>query len=186
MISPIHLGVLGTSRPGNDARSIESARRLGTILSADRMIVLTGACGGYPDALAAGFRSHGGHVVGYSPGRDLDDHVAGGSPVDNCDEMLFGFGGLIERQVALVRRASVVLALGGNVGTLSELCIAVKMKKPMVLVQGFPGIGPHFMELLDQLTVYPTPRVRLVSIDDAAEAVTDFATEDESFSRGVG
>ena len=100
--------------------------------------------------------------------------------------MLFGFGGLIERQVALVRRASVVLALGGNVGTLSELCIAVKMKKPMVLVQGFPGIGPRFMELLDQLTVYPTPRVRLVSIEDAVEAVTAFATDGESSARSVG
>ncbi len=186
MTFPIHLGVLGTSRPGDSTGVVESARRLGTLLPAGRMIVLTGACGGYPDALAAGFRSHGGHVVGYSPSNDLDDHVADGSPVDNCDEMLFGFGGLIERQVALVRRASVVLALGGNVGTLSELCIAVKMKKPMVLVQGFPGIGPRFMELLDQLTVYPTPRVRLVSIEDAVEAVTAFATDGESSARSVG
>ena len=186
MTAPIQLGVLGTSRPGDVPGVVESARRLGTLLPADRMIVLTGACGGYPDALAAGFRSCGGRVVGYSPGKDLEDHVAGGSPVDNCDEMLFGFGGLIERQVALVRRASVVLALGGNVGTLSELCIAVKMQKPMVLVRGFPGIGPRFVELLDQLTVYPTPRVRMVSIENAAGAVTAFATEGEPSSRGRG
>ncbi|MFM8890096.1 MAG: hypothetical protein ACKOTB_00480 [Planctomycetia bacterium] len=186
MTGPIQLGVLGTSRPADHAGVVAAAHRLGTMLPAGRMVVLTGACGGYPDALAAGFRSHGGHVVGYSPGSDLDDHVAGGSPVDNCDEMLFGFGGLIERQVALVRRASVVLALGGNVGTLSELCIAVKMKKPMVIVQGFPGIGPRFMELLDQLTVYPTPRIRMVSIDDVTEAVTAFATEGDSSSRGLG
>jgi uncharacterized protein (TIGR00725 family) len=185
MTSPIHLGVLGTSRPGDDVGMVELACHLGTLLPASRMVVLTGACGGYPDALAAGFRSHGGYVVGYSPGSDLDDHVAGGSPVDNCDEMLFGFGGLIERQVALVRRASVVLALGGNIGTLSELCIAVKMKKPMVLVKGFPGIGPRFMELLDQLTVYPTPQIRIVSIDEAAEAVTSFAREGKESSWGI-
>lgn len=175
MTAPIQLGVLGTSRPAPDARAIESARCLGAMLPPDRIVVLTGACGGYPDALAAGFRSLGGHVVGFSPGTDLEDHVAGGSPVDNCDEMLFGFGGLIERQVALVRRASVVLALGGNVGTLSELCIAVKMRKPMVIVEGFPGIGPRFGGLLEQLDCYPPPRIRMVAAEDAASAVTVFA-----------
>lgn len=175
MTDSIHLGVLGTSRPAPDTSVIDIARRLGAMLPPDQMVVLTGACGGYPDALAAGFRSRGGHVVGFSPGSDLDDHIAGGSPVDNCDEMLFGFGGLIERQVALVRRASVVLALGGNVGTLSELCIAVKMRKPMVIVEGFPGIGPRFLGLLDQLDCYPPPRIRMVATEDAASAVAVFA-----------
>jgi uncharacterized protein (TIGR00725 family) len=185
MTALIQVGVLGTSRPTSDAVFIGLAHRLGTILPADRMVVLTGACGGYPDALAAGFRSHGGHVVGYSPDDNIEDHIAGGSPVDNCDEMLFGFGGLIERQVALVRRAAVVVALGGNVGTLSELCIAVKMKKPMVIIEGFPGIGPRFMELLDQLSVYPTPSIRMVPIEDASTALAAYAMETRVSAQGA-
>ncbi len=168
------LAVVGTSRPRPvDERFVELARELGRSLPASEISVQTGACGGFPDALADGFREQGGRVVGFSPGADLAGHRETGSPEGSYDELLFGFGGLIEREVALIARSAAVLALGGNVGTLSELCMAVKMQRPLLIVDGFPGISPRFIDLLAELDVYPEPRVRLVEPANLAEAVLE-------------
>lgn len=176
-MSRLALAVVGTSRPRQgDARFVELARQLGRSLPAAEVLVQTGACGGFPDALADGFRENGGRVVGYSPGADLAGHRASGSPEGSYDELLFGFGGLIEREVALIGRSAGVLALGGNVGTLSELCMAVKMQRPLLIVPGFPGISPRFVDLLAELDVYPEPCVRLVEPEQLPAAVRELSS----------
>ena len=176
MSGKLPVAVIGASRLAPSERPAEPlARRLGASLPAGAVVVQTGACGGYPDALAHGFRAGGGRVVGFSPARDLAEHLAGGSPADACDELRYGWGGLIEREVALIRQSQVVVALGGNVGTLSELCMAVKMERPIFIADGFPGISGRFPALLAELNVYPRPNVRVLPVETLAAAILERA-----------
>jgi len=165
--------VIGTSRPSPEGRTFESAcRRLGDSLPIDEIRLATGACGGFPDLLAGTFHARGGSVTGYSPGESLEDHVGRwSSPREGYTELRFGFGGLLERQVAMLRDADLVIALGGNVGTLSELCMAVKLQRSVLIVQGFPGVASLFPELLAKLDPYPAPRIGQVGADEFCRSV---------------
>jgi hypothetical protein len=162
------VAVVGTSRPNGSGDAHEdTCRELGAGLPTDLVRLATGACGGFPDLLGGAFHAAGGVVIGYRPGEDLDDHVGRWtSPTEGYSELRFGFGGLIEREVAMIRDAELVVVLGGNVGTLSELCMAVKMERPLLIVDDLPGIGPRFPELLGELNPYPEPRVERVSPGD--------------------
>jgi predicted Rossmann-fold nucleotide-binding protein len=165
--------VIGTSRPSVEGRAFEPAcRRLGQSLPVDAIRLSTGACGGFPDLLAGAFHARGGSVTGYSPGENLDDHVGRwSSPREGYTELRFGFGGLLERQVAMLREADLVVALGGNIGTLSELCMAVKLERPVLIVRGFPGAATLFPELLAKLDPYPAPQIGWVEADEFCRGV---------------
>lgn len=167
------VAMVGTSRPSERCLAHEgTCRRLGAALPAERLQLATGACGGFPDLVGGAFREAGGIVIGYSPGEDLEDHLGRwNSPGDGYSELRFGFGGLIEREVAMIRDADLVVALGGNVGTLSELCMAVKLERPVLIVDGLPGAGALFPELLDRLNPYPEPRVERVAAEAFADVV---------------
>jgi uncharacterized protein (TIGR00725 family) len=171
--------VIGTSRPGAaQEAALRACRRAGAALPCNAIRLATGACGGFPDELARAFHARGGHVRGYSPGTDLADHLGRwASPGEGYSELRFGFGGLLERQIAMLRDADFAIALGGNVGTLSELCMAVKLERPIVVVRDLPGIAARFPELLAELAVYPAapPPIRAVEIEALPELVCELA-----------
>jgi len=171
--------VIGTSRPSEAQRdALAACRRAGAALPVDAIRLATGACGGFPDLFAGAFHARGGFVRGYSPGSDLADHVGRwNSPSEGYTELRFGFGGLLERQIAMLRDADFAIALGGNVGTLSELCMAVKLSRPIVVVSDLPGIAARFPALLAELAVYPAapPPLREVGIEALGEVVCELA-----------
>ena len=171
------VAVIGTSRPSAAERHFEAAcREAGAKLPVDGVRLATGACGGFPDALAGAFHASGGYVRGYSPGGDLADHVGRwSSPTQGFSELCFGFGGLLERQIAMLRAARFAVALGGNVGTLSELCMAVKLERPLVVVSDLPGAAARFPALLAELSVYPNqpPPIEAIRLAALPERVRE-------------
>jgi predicted Rossmann-fold nucleotide-binding protein len=171
--------VIGASRPSPAERDFQAAcRRAGAALPVDALRLATGACGGYPDDYAGSFHARGGFVRGYSPGSDLADHTGRwNSPALGYSELCFGFGGLLERQIAMLRAADFVIALGGNVGTLSELCMAVKLERPILAVSDLPGMSSRFPALLSELSVYPNapPPVEEVPLEKLCDRVLAFA-----------
>ena len=173
------VAVIGTSRPSPAERTFEEACRLaGASLPVDALRLATGACGGYPDAFAGAFHANGGFVRGYSPGKDLADHQGPWtSPTEGYSELVFGFGGLLERQIAMLRAAKFAVALGGNVGTLSELCMAVKLEVPLIVASDVPGAAARFPLWLADLSVYPNlpPPIESVPIEKLVERVCDLA-----------
>ena len=179
MSAPPLAAVIGSSRPRESERGYEAAcRRVGARLPVAGLRLATGACGGFPDWLAGAFHAQGGYVRGYSPGADLAEHVGRfSSPTQGYSELRFGFGGLLERQIGMLRDADFVVALGGNVGTLSELCMAVKLERPLLLVRDLPGAAARFPALLAELAIYPNapPPLLVVELDALPDAVRDFA-----------
>ncbi len=99
--------------------------------SVGRAIALAGAtlvCGGLVGVMAAacrGARAAGGITVGILPG-DLPSAA-------NPDVLVPIASGMGEaRNVIIVRSASVVIAIGGEYGTLSEIALARKIGRPVI------------------------------------------------------
>jgi uncharacterized protein (TIGR00725 family) len=119
----IYVAVCG---PGN-ATDAELARaeEIGRRLAESGAVLVCGGMGGVMDAAAKGATSAGGTSVGLLPG----DERPGASPHLTVSIPL-GMGEA--RNALVVRAADVVVAVGGEFGTLSEIALALKMGKPVV------------------------------------------------------
>lgn len=118
-----HAAVVGSGVRGRtDERAAEE---VGRGLAQAGFVVLTGGLGGVMEAASRGARACGGTTVGLLPGDDRDaanDHLDVALPT--------GLGEL--RNALLVRCSDVVVAIGGEYGTLSEIAFALKTGVPVV------------------------------------------------------
>jgi uncharacterized protein (TIGR00725 family) len=145
-----YVAVVGASGASREEERI--AEQVGRLLAASGAIVVTGGLGGVMAAACRGAKSAGGTTVGLLPGEDRSD----ANPwVDVAVPT-----GLGEARNALVARcAEGVIAVGGEFGTLSEIALALKLRRPVV------GIGTWTIEK-DFGPVDPIGRAH-----DAVEAV---------------
>jgi hypothetical protein len=136
-----------------DEQTASLARALGHAIAARGAVLLTGGRTGVMEAASHGAREAGGLTVGVLPGASAAD-----SPPNPHVEVAL-FTGLGEaRNWVNVCASDVLIAIGGGFGTLSEIALALKARKPLVLL----GSWQFEME-----GVSPTvPRAR-----DAAHAV---------------
>lgn len=102
-----------------------TAEAVGRGLAAAGFVVVTGGLGGVMAAACRGAREAGGTTVGLLPGADRQ---AANEHVDIA--LATGLGEL--RNGLLVRAADVVVAVGGEHGTLSEIAFALKTGVPVV------------------------------------------------------
>lgn len=102
-----------------------AAREIGRLLGEAGAILVCGGLGGVMDAAARGVREGGGLSVGLLPD---DDRAGAGRHL--TVSLPTGLG---ETRNALVARsADVLIAVGGEFGTLSEIAFALKIGKPVV------------------------------------------------------
>jgi uncharacterized protein (TIGR00725 family) len=93
-------------------------------------------------AACEGAFEHGGLTVGLLPGRDrieANPHLSVALPT--------GMGEL--RNGLIVRACDAVIAVGGSWGTLSEIALAMRTGKPVVVIGGWPtdAIREHVSDL---------------------------------------
>jgi uncharacterized protein (TIGR00725 family) len=152
--------VMGASRPviavvgaGQcDARTTAAAHEIGRLIAQRGAILVTGGRTGVMEAASRGARDAGGLVVGILPGLDrteANDAVEVAIPT--------GMGQL--RNGLVVSTGWVVIAVGGEWGTLSEIGFALKLGKPV--------IGWHTWELAQA----GVPRRDITTVTTPAEAV---------------
>jgi uncharacterized protein (TIGR00725 family) len=122
----IYLAVVGPSV--TDPRTLELAEELGAEVARAGAVLLTGGMGGAMEAACRGAHREGGLTVGILPGASRDD----ANPYVDV-ALPTGMGEM--RNALLVRSSDGVLAVGGGLGTLSEIALALKLAKPLV------GIG---------------------------------------------
>ena len=101
--------------------------------------VVTGGLGGVMEAASRGAKSRRGLTIGLLPG--LDRSEANGW-VDVA--IATGLGEL--RNALIVRTSDALVAIGGGVGTLSEIAFALKHERPVI------GIGTFAVEGVVQVT----------------------------------
>ena len=146
------IGVMGGGQA--DARTCELAREVGRAIAERGWVLLNGGrdCG-VMAASAEGAAAAGGLVVGVLPGDDLTG-IASGVAIP----VLTGMGDA--RNVVNVLSSRVVIALAGGAGTVSEVALALKASRPVVVVGWDPGE-----------TLRRVGGSRLVIADSAEEAI---------------
>lgn len=140
----------------------KSAEEVGFLLAKQGAIVVTGGKGGIMEASARGAKRAGGTTVGVVKGnrrgvanKFTDIEVLTGMEADGLDELF------------LVLMSDALIVLGGGAGTLQEIAIAYRNKKPIVVLDGMGGWGAKLVgQFVDERR-----SVKLVGAKSPKEAV---------------
>jgi len=101
------------------------AETVGELLAQRGATVICGGLGGVMAAACRGAKSKGGLAIGVLPGEDANTaNPWVGIPI------VTGVG--YARNMAVVKSAQAVIAVGGNYGTLSEIAYALKSNIPVI------------------------------------------------------
>jgi len=146
-----YAAVVGPARCEDDLA--ELARAVGRGLAEAGFTVVTGGEGGAMEAASRGAREGGGMVVGVLPGSDRER-----ANVHAQITIATGVGHA--RNLAVVASADVIVAVGGEWGTLSEIALAGVLGRPVVALAGWR---------LDHARKLPPGELR--HAESAAEAV---------------
>ena len=127
-----HIAVIGPSDCSSTER--DDAYKIGAMLAARGSVLICGGGSGVMEAASKGARSENGVVIGILPG---DDSGAGNPYLTYAIAT-----GLSEARNAIIARtADALIAVGGEYGTLSEIALAMKMGKKVILLNSW-GLHP--------------------------------------------
>lgn len=166
----IQIGVAGAA--DSDVETSRMAENVGREIAQAGGTLVCGGRRGVMEAAAKGARNLGGHTVGILPGsnpREANEYV----------ETVICTGLGQARNVVFVLSTAVLIAVGGEYGTLSEIALALKHRIPVVGLNTWtiPGLEdePYFVatksateavrKALELVSLYSTG-VRTVSSND--------------------
>lgn len=122
MVNLPRIGVIGSSVsiPRFEALAYE----VGKLIAMKGWVLICGGLGGVMEAACRGALEKGGLTVGIIPsdGEDVNPYVK--IPI------ITGMG--YARNIIIVKSSQALIAIGGEFGTLSEIAIALKLKKPVI------------------------------------------------------
>ena len=157
MTRVLHVAVVGSGSAERD--ELVLAEEVGRLLATRGALVVCGGLGGVMEAACRGAKAVGGMTVGLLPGPDRRDANAW---VDVAIPTGLGEA----RNAVVVRAADVVIAIGGEYGTLSEIALALKTGKPVVGIETWE---------LSRRGVSATDIVRASTPADAVERALELA-----------
>jgi len=114
------------------------AERLGKLLAAEGHTVVCGGLGGVMEAVSKGAFQAGGTTIGILPGEE----VAQANPYITC-AVATGLGHM--RNYLVVLNGDIAVAVSGGFGTLSEIALARKIGRTVIVLGGWsdiPGLVP--------------------------------------------
>lgn len=157
-MSTILVGVLG---PGGGARDedLAAAYEVGRLIALEGWVLVTGGrAAGVMEAASRGAREAGGLTVGILPGED----AAGASAFVDL-AVVTGLGQARNNVNVLTARA--LIACGMGPGTASEVALALKARKPVILLNSGPEAEAFFRSIGDSLiSVSAGPREAVEAI----------------------
>ena len=118
-----YVAVVGSSEA--DSQLTEAAEEVGRLLARRGARLITGGLGGVMEAACRGARAEGGLTIGILPGTNRSH---GNAHLDVA--LPTGMGEM--RNTLIIRAADVVIAIGGEFGTLSEIAFALRTEVPVV------------------------------------------------------
>lgn len=135
--APAPLGPYVAVIGAGDASAADRSRaeRVGRLLGEAGAVVVCGGLGGVMEAVCRGAAHAGGLTVGLLPGTDR----RAANPWVRV-AVATGLGEL--RNGLVVQTADVVVAIGGEYGTLSEIALALTMGRPVVGLRSFSVVRP--------------------------------------------
>jgi uncharacterized protein (TIGR00725 family) len=154
-MKPLYVSVIG----GGDCEAADRAlaEEVGRLLAREGATLVCGGLGGVMEAAARGAKEAGGITIGILPGHDRS---AANPYLDYV--LTTGIGHA--RNLAVVSSGDAVIAIGGGYGTLSEIGLAAKIGRPVVILGGWlvenPGraAGIHYASTADEALALITGR----------------------------
>lgn len=146
--------MIGGSGCSPDSEVARLAEEVGRLLAEAGVTVVCGAGPGVMEAVARGATEAGGRVIGIVRGTDA------GEANPYCTEVVATGVGQA-RNLAVVASGEVVIAVGGEWGTLSEIGLARTIERTVVTLRSWGLVGREAME--------GAPRV--IAVESAEEAV---------------
>lgn len=127
------VGVIGAGRAEEELLKI--AEKVGSLLAKKGLILINGGLGGVMEASAKGAFHEGGITIGLLPtGKKEDANPYIKIPIPT------GMGEM--RNALIVRASDILIAIGGEYGTLSEIALALKTGKKVIGIKTWkiPGV----------------------------------------------
>lgn len=126
------IGVVGAGTA--TAAGYQVARRVGHLIAEAGAVLVCGGLGGVMEAACRGACEAGGQTLGILPGPDAQNANPWVTlPVPTN----LGHA----RNVIIAHTAQALIAVEGEYGTLSEMAIGLKLGKPVVALDSWPGLS---------------------------------------------
>jgi uncharacterized protein (TIGR00725 family) len=134
--SPV-IAVIGGRKEGKAL--LKEAEEAGRLIARGGAVLVSGWLGGVMEAASRGAKSAGGLTVGILP---QDHNNAANEFVDVAVATGLGIG----RNVIIARTADILIAIGGEYGTLSEIAFALQLGKSVIGIKSWEikGVVPAF------------------------------------------
>ena len=145
------IGVIGASRA--DDELLRLAEELGQEIASRGVAIVCGGMTGVMEAVCKGARAKGGLTIGIIPSDDKND-------ANQFVQIPIVTGMGVGRNVMLVKTADVLIAVGGEYGTLSEIAHALNIGKKVISLHSWQ---------LERATDGPIPG--LIDVGSPKEAV---------------
>jgi len=129
---PIAVSVVGAGSA--DAATMELARRVGRAIALSGAVVVCGGLGGVMEGACRGAAEAGGSSLALLPGSER-------SAANPYATLVVPTGLGHARNVLVVSAGEAVVALPGEMGTLSEVALALKIGRPVVAIGAWEGIA---------------------------------------------
>ncbi len=119
----IQIGVIGAGQCSLEIERL--AEEVGREIAKKKALLICGGLGGVMEASARGAKQEGGVTIGILPGFSFED-------ANPFIDIPIVTGLSHARNVLVVRSSQAIIAVEGGYGTLSEIGIALKLRKPVV------------------------------------------------------
>jgi len=119
----IQIGVIGAGQCSLEIERL--AEEVGREIAKKKALLICGGLGGVMEASARGAKKEGGVTIGILPGFSFED-------ANPFIDIPIVTGLSHARNVLVVRSSQAIIAVEGGYGTLSEIGIALKLRKPVV------------------------------------------------------
>lgn len=150
----LNIGVIGSSQLSQDDKAYRIAYEVGALIAKNKAALICGGMSGVMEAASKGCAEAGGIVVGILDGirkGEANQFVTISLPT----------GLRITRNSLISVCSDAIVAVSGGAGTLSEIALALKAKKPVVAIRTSGGICTK-LERLD---------LNVIMVNSAYEAV---------------
>lgn len=125
------IGVIGAGQVS--AAGYQFAREVGRLLGEKGVVLVCGGLSGVMEAACRGCREAGGETLGILPGPE-------GKAANPYVSLAVATNMGHARNVIIAHTAQALIAVEGEYGTLSEMAIALKLGRPVVALNSWPGL----------------------------------------------
>ncbi len=147
MLNRRQIGIIGSSKAKPEDEEYQIAYQLGKEIAKRKWIVVCGGRGGVMEAVCKGAKEEGGLTVGILPsytGEEANPYV----------DIKIRTGMSWNRNPIVVASSDLLIAIGGNWGTLSEIAYALILEKPIIGYKTHPIEGLQQANSLEEILLF--------------------------------